>query len=45
MRANIKQVKVFMIDKLMSGFSLEDKAFLRNHKILNSKAFYFRSCS
>ena len=28
-------------DKLMSGSSLEGKAFLGNHKTLNSKAFYF----
>ena len=26
----------------MSGSSLEGKAFLRSHKILNSKAFYFK---
>ena len=31
-------------DKLMSGSSLEVKPFLRNHKSLNSKAFYFGRC-
>ena len=36
---------LFTIDKLMSNSSLEGKAFLRNHKTLNSKAFYFKPCS
>ena len=36
---------LLMIDKLMSGSSLEVKAFLRNHKTLISKDFYFRSRS
>ena len=56
MREYYKSVPCYSIDKLMSGSSLEGKAFLRNHaqnselkgfllQILISKTFYFRSCS
>ena len=35
-----------LLFKLMSGSSLEGKAFVRRYKTLNYKAFYFRSiCS
>ena len=36
---------LFTIGKLMSGSSLEGKAFFKKPQTLNSKAFYFRSCS
>jgi len=38
--------KLFTIDKLMSGSSLEGKAFFKKPQTRNSKAFYFRQiCS